>query len=116
MAVPFWTVMTSTCSDCFSSFIINEVRGPADYIDDLAVGLVSVQTNRCAGFQTTHYDLSKLILKLSQVRYSNAALETFNRFFFHIQKIDDHCPDMWRGGIFGPRMVKSTPQLGVVYL
>ena len=31
-------------------------------------------------------------------------------------KIDDHCPDMWRGGIFGPRMVKSTPQLGVVYL
>ena len=31
-------------------------------------------------------------------------------------KIDDHCPDMWRGGIFGPRMIKSTPQLEVVYL
>ena len=31
-------------------------------------------------------------------------------------KINDHCPDMWRGGILGPRMVKSTPQLGVVYL
>ena len=31
-------------------------------------------------------------------------------------KVDDHCPDMWRGGIFGPRMVKSTPQIGVVYL
>ena len=31
-------------------------------------------------------------------------------------KVDDHCPDMWRGGIFGPRMIKSTPQVGVVYL
>lgn len=31
-------------------------------------------------------------------------------------KINDHCPDMWRGGILGPRMIKSTPQLGVVYL
>ena len=31
-------------------------------------------------------------------------------------KIDDHCPDMWRGGIFGPRMVKATPMTGVVYL
>ena len=31
-------------------------------------------------------------------------------------KVNDHCPDMWRGGIFGPRMIKSTPQLGVVYL
>ena len=31
-------------------------------------------------------------------------------------KIDDHCPDMWRGGILGPRMVKSTPKLGMVYL
>lgn len=31
-------------------------------------------------------------------------------------KIEDHCPDMWRGGIFGPRMIKSTPQLGMVYL
>ena len=31
-------------------------------------------------------------------------------------KSNDHCPDMWRGGIFGPRMVKSTPQVGVVYL
>lgn len=31
-------------------------------------------------------------------------------------KIDDHCPDMWRGGIFGPRMIKSTPMTGVVYL
>ena len=31
-------------------------------------------------------------------------------------KINDHCPDMWRGGILGPRMVKSTPKVGVVYL
>lgn len=31
-------------------------------------------------------------------------------------KIEDHCPDMWRGGIFGPRMIKSTPKLGMVYL
>ena len=31
-------------------------------------------------------------------------------------KVDDHCCDMWRGGILGPRMVKSTPRLGVVYL
>ena len=31
-------------------------------------------------------------------------------------KINDHCPDMWRGGIFGPRMIKSTPKIGVVYL
>ena len=31
-------------------------------------------------------------------------------------KVNDHCPDMWRGGIIGPRMIKSTPQLGVVYL
>ena len=31
-------------------------------------------------------------------------------------KVDDHCPDMWRGGIFGPRMIKSTPQIGMVYL
>ena len=31
-------------------------------------------------------------------------------------KINDHCPDMWRGGILGPRMIKSTPKLGVVYL
>lgn len=31
-------------------------------------------------------------------------------------KINDHCPDMWRGGILGPRMIKSTPMTGVVYL
>jgi len=31
-------------------------------------------------------------------------------------KINDHCCDMWRGGIFGPRMIKSTPQIGMVYL
>ena len=31
-------------------------------------------------------------------------------------KINDHCPDMWRGGILGPRMIKSTPKVGVVYL
>jgi len=31
-------------------------------------------------------------------------------------KINDHACDMWRGGILGPRMIKSTPQLGVVYL
>ena len=30
-------------------------------------------------------------------------------------KIDDHCPDMWRGGILGP-MNRKTPQMGVVYL
>lgn len=30
-------------------------------------------------------------------------------------KIDDHCPDMWRGGILGPRQ-KTTAQVGVVYL
>jgi PBSX family phage terminase large subunit len=31
-------------------------------------------------------------------------------------KINDHACDMWRGGIFGPRMIKSTPMTGVVYL
>ena len=31
-------------------------------------------------------------------------------------KIDDHCPDMWRGGILGPRMIKSTPMTGVVFI
>jgi len=31
-------------------------------------------------------------------------------------KIDDHCPDMWRGGIFGPRQPKIYPTTGVVYL
>lgn len=31
-------------------------------------------------------------------------------------KVNDHCPDMWRGGILGPRMIKSTPMTGVVYL
>ena len=31
-------------------------------------------------------------------------------------KINDHTCDMWRGGILGPRMKKSTPQLGMVYL
>lgn len=30
-------------------------------------------------------------------------------------KVDDHCPDMWRGGILGPRQ-KTTAQIGVVYL
>ena len=30
-------------------------------------------------------------------------------------KINDHCPDMWRGGILGPRNRKSV-QAGVVYL
>ncbi len=30
-------------------------------------------------------------------------------------KIDDHCPDMWRGGILGPRN-RTTAQIGVVYL
>ena len=30
-------------------------------------------------------------------------------------KIDDHCPDMWRGGILGPRNM-ITAQIGVVYL
>jgi len=31
-------------------------------------------------------------------------------------KINDHTCDMWRGGILGPRMIKSTPKVGVVYL
>lgn len=31
-------------------------------------------------------------------------------------KINDHCCDMWRGGIFGPRMPKTTPMTGVVFI
>ena len=30
-------------------------------------------------------------------------------------KVNDHCPDMWRGGILGP-MTQKTAQIGVVYL
>ena len=30
-------------------------------------------------------------------------------------KINDHCPDMWRGGILGPR-TRRTAQAGIVYL
>ena len=31
-------------------------------------------------------------------------------------KINDHCCDMWRGGIFGPRMPTVTPMTGVVFI
>lgn len=31
-------------------------------------------------------------------------------------KIDDHCPDMWRGGILGHRQKTTRPGLGAVYI
>lgn len=31
-------------------------------------------------------------------------------------KIDDHCPDMWRGGILGHRQKTNRPGLGAVYI